>query len=81
MTATTAIPDDVPTTHISFATLNQHRFRRHTDWLGDEFREDIFLIVLGHRRDNRCKRGLTLQIVLLRDLAPQRIQVEVLLGF
>lgn len=57
------------------------RQRRHTDWLRNQLRENIFLVVFRNSRDDGCQRRLAAQDVLFRDLTAQLIEVDILPRF
>lgn len=49
----------------------------HTYRFGNQLRQDVFLIVFRDSSDNRSKWRLAAEKMLLRDLAPQFVQVEI----
>lgn len=79
MTATTAIPDDVPSSYSEHAHAHEgNAGRQHTDWLGNELRQDVLFVVLRNRSNNGCKRRDIGKLVFPRKLVAQRIEVEIL---
>lgn len=51
---------------------------RLTDWLRNQLRQDIFLIVFRHSGNDSCQWRLGCEGVLLRDHAPQLVEIDVL---
>jgi len=75
ITATTAIPDDVP---VGIGVRQPHRivisnpWSRHTYWLCDHLGQNVFLIMLRHRSYDRRQRRLGAQAEFFRDLEAAR---------
>lgn len=78
MTATTAIPDDVPIQSAQKEKEEKENSSQLTDRLRNQFRQNILLIMLRHSSNDRSKRRLRMQGMLLGQLTPQSVQVEVL---
>lgn len=79
ITATTAIPEEVPMNEVSDSPAFPLGCKR-TDRLRDQLWQDVFFVVLRYCRNNcRQWRG-TGQAVLLRKGSPQLVEIEILLG-
>jgi hypothetical protein len=51
-----------------------------TDWLCDEFGEDVLLVLFGNGGNDGRQRRHVADLVLLGEFAAQRVQVDVLPG-
>lgn len=93
ITATTAIPDDVPVEvscqHLPYiprypAILSQDPELledgniKHTDGLSNQLRKNVFLVMLRNGGNNRGQRGNVGKFVFLRQSIPQAVEVDIL---
>ena len=80
MTATTAIPEDVPTMGQTTLWGAEGSSGTLTYWLGHQPRQDVLLVVLRYGSNNGRQRRDIVQLVLPRELGPQRVEVQIPLG-
>lgn len=79
MTATTAIPEEVPA-RVRPCMSPFYPRGRLTDGFGDQPREDVLLVVFGHGGDDGGQWRYIVDLVLLCKLGPQCVEVDILLG-
>ena len=80
ITATTAIPEEVPMNEVSDSPTLPVGIGKLTNRLRDQLWQDIFLVVLRHCRDNGRQWWRAGQAVLPREGSPQLVKIEILLG-
>lgn len=80
ITATTAIPEEVPMNEVSDSLALPLGICKRTNRLRNQLWQDIFFVMLRDCRDNSRQWRRAGQAVLLRKGSPQLVEVEILLG-
>lgn len=79
MTATTAMPDDVPKQLVSETYIHNENTVIHTDRLCNQLWKNIFLVVFRNRSDDSREGGLVGENMLLGDCRSDLIEVDIFL--